>query len=149
MQTFIIVGGGTSGLTVADRLSKAFPKGESMPIYYLLFPVFSNKVIESVLVIEYGKVEYAPGSFDPPNVPAASRWNFSSLPNPEVKNKTAFVVAGQLVGGSSAVNGMFFDRGSRFDYDSWVEAGSPEFDSCEDKWDWNGIFPYFQKVRCP
>jgi choline dehydrogenase-like flavoprotein len=63
-----------------------------------------------------------------------------------MNNKTALVVAGQVVGGSSVVNGMFFDRGSRFDYDSWTEAGGKEFESSGIKWNWEGIFPYFKKV---
>jgi choline dehydrogenase len=108
--------------------------------------------VETVLVIEYGVVEYAPGIFDPPlliwggNGSSASRFQFSSLPNPHVYNKTALVYAGKVVGGSSAVNGQFFDRGSRFDYDAWGQAGSPAFDSSEDKWNWEEIFPYFKKV---
>lgn len=105
-----------------------------------------------MLVIEYGQVEYAPGVFDPP-VPVwggggglASTWLFSSLPNPAVKNKTAIVFAGKVVGGSSAVNGMFFDRPSKFDFDAWVQAGGPEFDSSKNNWGWKGIFPFFKKV---
>lgn len=50
------------------------------------------------------------------------------------------------VGGSSAVNGQFFDRGSRFDYDDWAGIGSPEFDGSEETWDWDGILPFFKKV---
>ncbi|KAH8888807.1 GMC oxidoreductase-like protein [Thozetella sp. PMI_491] len=129
---FIIAGGGTSGLTVADRLTEAFP----------------NK---TVLVIEYGDVEYAPGIFDPPQIvwggrgAAASSWTFASVPNPLVSNQSASVLAGKVVGGSSAINGMFFDRGSRYDFDAWTQAGSPEFDSSKHKWDWDGIFPYFKK----
>ena len=67
--------------------------------------------LETVLVIEYGQIEYAPGIFDPPVTVwgggggLASTWLFSSLPNPAVKNKTAIVFAGKVVGGSSAVNG--------------------------------------------
>ncbi|EAT78012.1 hypothetical protein SNOG_14472 [Parastagonospora nodorum SN15] len=44
---FIIAGGGTAGLTVADRLSAAFP---------------------NMLVVEYGDLEYARGAFDPPDI---------------------------------------------------------------------------------
>ncbi|KAF2827698.1 GMC oxidoreductase-like protein [Ophiobolus disseminans] len=131
---FIIAGGGTAGLTVADRLSEAFPK-------------------KTILVVEYGEVEYARGGFDPPDIifggASSARgpgvFTFQSLPNPEVRNKTAFVFAGKTVGGSSAVNGMYFDRPSRFDHDAWAEAGSPEFDTSEHKWNWEGIFPYFKK----
>jgi choline dehydrogenase-like flavoprotein len=110
-------------------------------------------LVENVLVIEYGDVEFAPGSFDPPtnwitpHPDAATAWSFNSLPNPEMGNKSAFVQAGQVVGGSSAVNGMFFDRGSRFDYDSWTEVGGAEFASSPIKWNWSGIFPFFKKVR--
>lgn len=78
---------------------------------------------------------------------SATKWTFQSLPNPEVNNKTAFVIAGQVVGGSSVVNGMFFDRGSRFDYDSWTDAGGLGFQNNDIKWNWRGIFPYFKKVR--
>ncbi|KAF2873232.1 hypothetical protein BDV95DRAFT_490607 [Massariosphaeria phaeospora] len=131
---FIIAGGGTAGLTVADRLSETFPE-------------------KTVLVVEYGDIAYAPGVFDPPDTvwggastaPRPGIFSFQSLPNSEVKNRTAVVLAGQTVGGSSAVNGMFFDRGSRFDYDAWARAGSPEFDASEHKWDWQGLFPYFRK----
>ncbi|KAK0622682.1 GMC oxidoreductase-like protein [Immersiella caudata] len=130
---FVIVGGGTCGLTVADRLTEAFP----------------NK---TVLVIEYGRVEYAPGAFDPPqtvwggsNPNQASTWRFQSLPNPNVNDKVATVLAGKVVGGSSAVNGMYFDRPSRFDHDAWDRAGSPEFDASKIKWNWDSIFPFFKK----
>jgi choline dehydrogenase-like flavoprotein len=111
-------------------------------------------VIETVLVIEYGKIEYAPGVFDPPILvyglagitDLASHFQFQTLPIPEMNNRTASVLAGQVVGGSSAINGMFFDRGSRFDYDAWTKAGSPDFDSSENKWNWDGMFSYFKKV---
>jgi len=100
---------------------------------------------ENVLVIEYGDVHFAPGLFDPPtnwitpHPDAAPTWNFLSLPNTEMANRTASVQVGQVVGGSSAVNGMFFDRGSRLDHDAWAEvAGSG--------WNWDSIFPYLKKA---
>ncbi|KAK3314109.1 GMC oxidoreductase-like protein [Apodospora peruviana] len=151
---FLIAGGGTVGLTIADRLTAAFPKSKSFLTRPSLLPS-SDTLAENVLVIEYGEIQYAPGGFDPPqivfgsqtpNAPAA--WVFNSLPNPDVKNKTGLVLAGQVVGGSSATNGMFFDRPSRFDFDTlWTQAGSSEFDSSKDRWDWDGLFPYFKKVE--
>ena len=65
-----------------------------------------------------------------------------------MNNKTAFLKIGKVVGGSSAVNGMFFDRGSQHDFDAWArtQAGSPDFDSSPHKWDFNGLFQYFKKV---
>lgn len=105
-----------------------------------------------MLVIEYGEIEYAPGVFDPPSTllgepgNSASFFLFQSPPVPDVKNRTALVLAGKAVGGSSTVNGMFFDRGSQTDHDAWSALGSPQFDANEDKWDWASIYPYFQKV---
>ncbi|KAK8092463.1 uncharacterized protein PG998_014948 [Apiospora kogelbergensis] len=130
---FVVLGGGTAGLTVADRLSEAFPR-------------------KTVLVVEYGEIEYGRGYFDPPQVehapgfPGASRWTFNSLPSPDVTNKTAMVVVGKVVGGSSCVNGQFFDRGSRHDFDVWDTAtGIEGFDQSEHRWNWEGIFPHFKK----
>ncbi|GAB1310747.1 Glucose-methanol-choline oxidoreductase N-terminal domain-containing protein [Madurella fahalii] len=131
---FVIAGAGTSGLTVADRLTEAFPD-------------------KHVLVVEYGEVQYAPGVFDPPETMngqlggLASRWTLSSTPSPELNNNTAAVVAGKAVGGSSAVNGMFFDRGSRFDYDAWdkLQGDRHEDEEGRVEWDWNAVYPFFKK----
>ncbi|KAK3324985.1 GMC oxidoreductase-like protein [Apodospora peruviana] len=127
---FVITGGGTAGLTVADRLTEAFPA-------------------KNVLVIEYGKIEYAPGVIDPPDLPFQSisnpvdSWTFFSLPNPEMRNVTAFVKVGKVVGGSSCANGQFFDRGTRFDYDSWAEVAG--FGQSDIQWTWRSILPFFKK----
>ncbi|KAK3348931.1 GMC oxidoreductase-like protein [Lasiosphaeria hispida] len=129
---FVVAGGGTSGLTVADRLSEAFPD-------------------KTVLVVEYGDIEYAPGIFDPPLAvwggvgASASYFIVQSLPLPDVKNKTAFVLAGKVVGGSSAINGMFFDRPSRHDLDAWASVASPQLDSSQNRWGWSGLYPFFKK----
>ena len=147
---FIIAGGGTAGLTVADRITAAFPG--SWWLSHLSAPSSPGGadvlITETALVIEYGEIQEAPGSFDPPSLwqtptPGQARtWTFNSLPSPEMKNKTAFVLVGQVVGGSSATNGMFFDRGSRFDYDAWVDAAGGGDGA---GWGWKGLFPYFKK----
>jgi choline dehydrogenase-like flavoprotein len=110
-------------------------------------------VVENVLVIEYGEVEYAPGVFDPPstvwggNGGLASGWQINSTPSPELNNNTALVMAGRVVGGSSAINGMFFDRGSRYDYDTWdaLQGDQRGSKKTEIDWSWKGIYPFFQK----
>ncbi|KAK0613924.1 hypothetical protein B0T14DRAFT_606325 [Immersiella caudata] len=124
---FVVIGGGTSGLTVANRLSGALAS-------------------KNTLVIEYGEVRFAPGQFDPPTewtTPAPDappRWTLRSLPNPEMGDRPAVVLAGQAVGGSSTINGMFFDRGSQHDYDAWDQVAGPG-----PGWNWDSIFPYFKK----
>ncbi|KAM0333404.1 hypothetical protein ACHAQA_002065 [Verticillium albo-atrum] len=125
---FVVVGGGTAGLTVADRVSAAFPK-------------------KTVLVIEYGKIEGTVGYFDPPeDGRGASRLVISSPPVASVNNRAATVILGMTVGGGSAVNGQFLDRGSRYDYDEWARLGSPQFDDSPDSWDWENFGPAFEKA---
>ncbi|KAK4248211.1 hypothetical protein C7999DRAFT_13862 [Corynascus novoguineensis] len=131
---FVIAGGGTSGLTIADRLTEAFPD-------------------KNILVVEYGEVEYARGIFDPPmtvwggNSNTASGWMLNSTPSPELNNNTAAVMVGKVVGGSSAINGQFFDRGSRFDYDAWdrLQGGERDSQKKDIDWSWDGIYPFFKK----
>ena len=102
----------------------------------------------TVLVVEYGEIRYAPGVNDPPasGTSASMTFGYESLPIPGLNNRRGSVAVGKVVGGSSAVNGQFFDRGSKHDYNSWKSVGSPDFDNDEDKWDWNGISPFFRKV---
>lgn len=50
------------------------------------------------------------------------------------------------VGGGSAVNGQFLDRGSRYDYDEWARLGSPQFDDSPHQWDWENFGPALKKV---
>lgn len=133
---FIIAGGGTTGLTIADRLSEAFPS-------------------KQILVIEYGQVEPAPGVFDPPTkewtsldagAPRASSWDLFSLPSPALNNASAFIKAGKVVGGSSAINGQFFDRPSRYDFDDgWAALQGTMTDRKVPIWDWKGVYPFFKK----
>lgn len=56
-----------------------------------------------------------------------------------MNNRSTTISTGAVVGGSTAVNGMFFDRGAAEDYDNWAKLGNPG-------WDWEGILPYFRKV---
>lgn len=66
-------------------------------------------------------------------------YNMTCIPQKNINNRTYSLLAAHVVGGGTVVNGMFFDRGSRGDYDLWEALGNPG-------WGWNGIFPYFKKV---
>ncbi|RYP63255.1 hypothetical protein DL769_007018 [Monosporascus sp. CRB-8-3] len=122
---FVVAGAGTTGLTVADRLSAAFPN-------------------RTVLVVEYGDFDETPGTFDPPGSPPRAPTFFYSPAVPGLNNRTAILWVGRTVGGSSAVNGQVFDRGSRHDYDDWQALSSPSSPNGI-KWDWDGLLPYFKK----
>jgi choline dehydrogenase-like flavoprotein len=101
----------------------------------------------TVLVIEYGKIEGTVGYYDPPeDGRGASRLVISSPPVASVNNRAATVILGMTVGGGSAVNGQFLDRGSKLDYDEWARLGSPQFDNSSESWDWENFGPSFEKV---
>jgi choline dehydrogenase-like flavoprotein len=96
---YVIVGGGTSGLTVGDRLSE------------------DGKY--SVLVVEYGFYDNQTG-MNPRRM-----FNLTSQPNSGLNNRNFSVGIGCVVGGSSCVNGQVFLRGTKEEYDAWKELGGP------------------------
>ncbi|GME41592.1 Glucose-methanol-choline oxidoreductase, partial [Neofusicoccum parvum] len=121
---FVVAGGGTSGLTVADRLT------EDPDV--------------SVLVIEYGPLDQhedsvlVPGLLDLDKTPY---WfNLTSVPQEGLNNNTFQVPAAAVVGGGTVINGMFFDRAAAVDYDVWEQLGNPG-------WGWEGLLPYFKKME--
>ncbi|KAK8085885.1 hypothetical protein PG997_007156 [Apiospora hydei] len=122
---FIIAGGGTAGLTVADRLTEAFPD-------------------LNVLVVEYGAIEATPGFFDPPGSPPLATVMNYSVPVPTLNGRLADLRIGMTVGGGTAVNGQFFDRASRHDYDDWERLAGEDADGGT-RWDWDALLPYFKK----
>lgn len=63
-----------------------------------------------------------------------------SVPQTGLNGRSVQILAGKVVGGSTAVNGQFFDRGAAEDYDRWESLGNPG-------WNWNALFPYFKKVN--
>jgi len=125
---FIIVGGGSAGCALANRLS-ADP---------------SNKV----LVLEAGRSDWRWDVFI--HMPAAltypigSRfydWKYESEPEPFMGGRRVYHARGKVLGGSSSINGMIFQRGNPMDYDKW--AG---FDGME-AWDYAHCLPYFKRME--
>ncbi|KAK6852487.1 hypothetical protein PG995_011038 [Apiospora arundinis] len=120
---YIVIGGGTSGLVVANRLSED-PK-------------------KTVLVIEHGYINDSPNTKIPnaagkfPNG-GIDLWNVTSEPIQSLRGLRWPVRMADVVGGGSVVNGMFADRGSRADYDAWEELGN-------EGWGFDGLLPYFRK----
>ncbi|KAK1976349.1 GMC oxidoreductase [Colletotrichum cereale] len=118
---YVVVGGGTSGLVVANRLSEN-----------------TNK---TVLVIEYGdfvKTVNVTVPYFTTLDQSAHLYNITSIPQAHLGNRTSRLRIGATVGGSSTVNGMAWDRGSVADYDAWEALGNPG-------WGWDTFLKYFRK----
>jgi choline dehydrogenase len=102
--------------------------------------------VDTVLVVEYGLFVPTPGYFEPPSAPPpAPTFNFSD-PIEGLGGRPTTVSVGKAVGGSSAVNGQFFDRGSRWDYDDWEKLLALEEGERDISWDWEALLPFFRKV---
>ncbi|WP_040493794.1 choline dehydrogenase [Ilumatobacter nonamiensis] len=125
---FVIVGGGSAGCALANRLS-ADP---------------SNRV----LVLEAGRPDYRWDVFI--HMPAAltypigSRfydWKYESEPEPHMNGRRVYHARGKVLGGSSSINGMIFQRGNPMDYDKWAAAPGMS------DWDYAHCLPYFKRME--
>jgi choline dehydrogenase len=125
---FVIVGGGSAGSALANRLS-ADP---------------SNRV----LVLEAGRPDYMWDVFI--HMPAAlpfpigSRfydWRYESEPEPHMRGRRVYHARGKVLGGSSSINGMIFQRGNPMDYQRWAA------DAGMQAWDYAHCLPYFKRME--
>jgi choline dehydrogenase len=131
---YVIVGGGTAGLTVADRLTEnpetnvlVLEAGGWGNLDEILTISYLNKTLADVLPM------YWPG--------------INSVPQVNLGNATIAVAIGRVVGGGSAVNAMYTMRGSAEDYDRWNQLFALEGQNSVVDWSWEGMLPYFKKVR--
>src|ERR1700722_17309596 len=125
---FVIVGGGSAGSALATRLS-ADP---------------GNRV----LVLEAGRPDYI---WDPfihmpaaLTIPIGNRfydWKYESEPEPHLGGRRIYHARGKVLGGSSSINGMIFQRGNPLDYQRWgADPGMSD-------WDYAHCLPYFKRME--
>lgn len=122
---FIVVGAGSSGCVLANRLS-ADPNAQVAVIE--AGPRDSNFWIH--LPIGYGRTMWDP----------KVNWKFETQPEPNMAGRQVYWPRGRVLGGSSSINGLIVIRGQKEDYDSWEAQGCPG-------WSFSAVQPYFVKLE--
>ncbi|MGB3462402.1 MAG: choline dehydrogenase [Rhodanobacter lindaniclasticus] len=119
---FIIVGAGSAGCVLANRLSAAPGR--------------------RVLLLEAGPTDWHPLVHMPAGIARlannrALNWNYRTEPEPALNQRRLWWPRGKTLGGSSSINAMCYIRGTAADYDGWAEA------SGDLRWSWREVLPWF------
>ncbi len=120
---YVIVGAGSAGCVMANRLS-ADP---AVSVLLLEAGTAGNTLyIDMPAAMAFAWEKYA--------------WEFESGPEPFLDNRMIPQPRGRALGGSSAINGMVYNRGNPLDFESWGEMGLPT-------WDYAHCLPYFKRME--
>ena len=124
MYDFIIIGAGSAGAVVANRLS-----ADGRYQVLVLEAGGTDRRLFVQMPIGYGKTYYD----DRVN------WKYHTLPEPALNNKPSYWPRGKVLGGSSSINAMVYVRGHPLDYDDWsVDAPG---------WSWKDVAPVFKRME--
>ncbi|KAI5805236.1 hypothetical protein EDC01DRAFT_701712 [Geopyxis carbonaria] len=130
---YILVGGGTAGLYLANRLT-ASPKKPSVLVIES-GPILDGAAEQPLLVpgLVFTALSVAGQKYD---------WNITSAPNANLNNRTTAVLTRRIAGGASSSNGMFFCRGTPRDYDDWGA-----YTRAAGTWGWRAMRRAFHAVE--
>ena len=124
----VIVGGGSAGCALANRLSA---DGST-----------------TVLVLEAGRSDskldpfiHMPAALPYPIGNRFYDWKYESEPEPHMNGRRIYHARGKVLGGSSSINGMIFQRGNPLDYERWAA------DKGMESWDYAHCLPYFKRME--
>ena len=125
---YVVVGGGSAGSALANRLS-ADPGSR-------------------VLVLEAGRWDakwdvfvHMPAALPYPIGNRFYDWKYRTDPEPHMHGRRIYHARGKVLGGSSSINGMIFQRGNPLDYERW--AADPGLEA----WDYRHCLPYFKRME--
>lgn len=125
---YIIVGGGSAGSVMANRLSE--------------------NPAHNVLVLEAGRPDYLldfrihmPAALSYLLTGTFYNWGYTSDPEPHMNLRRIAQPRGKVLGGSSSINGMIWIRGNKEDYNKWAREKGLE------TWDYAHVLPYFKKLE--
>ena len=122
---YIIVGAGSAGCVLADRLTE---DGRS-----------------SVLLLEYGGSDRSvfiqmPAALSIPMNSKTYNWGYKTEPEPHLGGRHVACPRGKVLGGSSSINGMVYARGHPLDFEHWEEEGAKG-------WGYRNVLPYFRRAE--
>ncbi len=122
---YVIVGAGSAGCVLADRLTE---DGKS-----------------SVLMLEYGGSDRSvliqmPAALAIPMNSKTYNWGYRSEPEPHLNGRRLQCPRGKVLGGSSSINGLVYVRGHALDFDRWEEEGAKG-------WGYRHVLPYFRRAE--
>jgi choline dehydrogenase len=122
---YIIVGAGSAGCVLADRLTE---DGHS-----------------TVLLLEYGGSDRSvfiqmPAALSIPMNSKTYSWGYRSEPEPHLGGRRIACPRGKVLGGSSSINGMVYVRGHPLDFQRWEEEGARG-------WGYQNVLPYFRRAE--
>lgn len=132
---YIIVGAGSAGCVLADRLSR-----ESTASVLLLEAGGDDRPLHNPRQFLANSLVRIPVGFASNMLNPRLTWGYRSEPEPHVGGRRFDVIRGRILGGCSSINAMLYVRGERADYERWREVGCTG-------WGWDDVLPFFRRAE--